>query len=193
MLSRFLIGQKTKTPAWYKRYSCYVPGTPPGWVFGVIWTVLYVLLTTSVYFFYSTAFDDIGAGVYIDAYTLLLMFNIVCNQTWSMVFFDMASPIVGFMLILGIISTGIGLIVIMAIKEFFLELGLFVPYIVWSLYALYLNGYWIYIFQTTNVKNDIMDLRNARNERNASFACNDDYDKSCRMPKYNSHYKCNVV
>jgi tryptophan-rich sensory protein len=147
--SRFMIDMTL--PKWYHEYKCYVKGAPPGWVFGLFWTVIYVLLVVSVYFFYKSAFIDLGPGVKIDVYTLFLFFNVICNNMWYGVFFDMARPDIAAFMIIGCISTGVGILAILGIENKWLEFGLFIPYVVWLTYALFLNIYWWVIFSRYNI------------------------------------------
>ena len=53
---------------------------PPDWIFGPVWTTLYLMMTISIWLFWHTKNRDINT-VYI--YFIHLIFN----TTWSIVFF----------------------------------------------------------------------------------------------------------
>jgi tryptophan-rich sensory protein len=125
-------------PDWYEelkkpRY------TPPNWVFGPIWTVLYILMAVSVFLVWQKGLVETGVSI---AFTLFWL-QLTANALWSYVFFARRS-IVG-----GIINIVIlwALIVATIIASFPVSTIagiLLVPYILWVSIATYLNtGIWI--------------------------------------------------
>jgi translocator protein len=114
------------------------PYTPPKWVFGPVWTILYILMGISVFLIWQSELTSSGATL---AFTLFWI-QLCVNALWSVIFF-------------GIKSKGGGVIVILVL--WFLILAtivasfsvsrwagvLLIPYIVWVSIASYLNiGVW---------------------------------------------------
>lgn len=110
--------------------------TPPGWVFGPVWTVLYTLMGVSLYLVWRDGVQksDIRKG--------LIWFDVQLglNFLWSLAFFGLKSPGLAFAVIIGL---WIAIVVTMGI---FWELKkkvsvvLLVPYILWVSFALALNA-----------------------------------------------------
>ena len=113
------------------------PLSPPGWVFPVVWTVLYALMGAASYRVYeSTAENRTAALVF---YALQLLVNFV----WPVVFFRLqnfgaAAAVLVLLLVLVVFTT----------VQFWKAdplAGLFLlPYVLWTAFALYLNlGVWV--------------------------------------------------
>jgi translocator protein len=106
---------------------------PPSWVFGPVWTVLYVLMAISLYLFWTTKpAQPKGLGLTLFAIQLAL------NAMWSAVFFGLQQPgaALGVILILWL-SILITMIVFWRQKP--LAGALLIPYLLWVSFASYLN------------------------------------------------------
>lgn len=90
-----------------------VPGQPPGWIFPIVWTVLYALLG------YANLWDN---PVY--------YINLILNAVWTKVYFEDKNKRVSFYIIIGLILTGTYLATIKPILW---------PYVAWLLYAAWLS------------------------------------------------------
>ncbi|MBE5745112.1 MAG: tryptophan-rich sensory protein [Clostridiales bacterium] len=108
------------------------PLSPPGWLFPVVWAVLFILMGISaaiVFTSNSTKKDD---ALFIYAVSLVL------NFSWSIFFFNMQSFIVSFIILvalwLSIIAT-----IIYYYKIHKLAAWLQIPYLLWVTFAGYLN------------------------------------------------------
>ena len=166
-LNTFLHGRVSQSmthlrlPDWYHSYKGEVPGSITNWLgdwfIGAMWTIIFVLVTVSVYLFYKSAFDTIGAGAEIDAFTLLLFFNVIFNKNWYSVFFDMGSPGWAMLLLVLTFLTAIGMLVILGIESKWLEFGLFIIYPLWLVYAGYLNAVWWYLFKKYDIYRQVND------------------------------------
>jgi translocator protein len=104
---------------------------PPSWVFGPVWTTLYVMMSIAIWKIWINSFD---------ANILKLYFvHLFFNSTWSIVFF-------GFHQIgLALINLVIILIFIIWLMKNYLirdkvSFYLMIPYLLWSCYALILNS-----------------------------------------------------
>jgi benzodiazapine receptor len=112
-------------------------GTPPGWVFGPVWTVLYVLMATSAWLVWR----QYGRGA--RAALLIFLGQLALNLAWSGIFFGARLP--GFasaeivILWLAILFTVLVFHPLNAVSAYLL-----LPYLLWVTYAGYLNlGIWL--------------------------------------------------
>jgi tryptophan-rich sensory protein len=132
------IATMAEIPTWYAALS-KPSWAPPNWLFGPVWTTLYVLMGISLYLVWREGLDrlDVRFAILIFAVQLLL------NLLWSIVFFSYHALFGSFILILILwISILANIIAFYVISK---PAGiLLVPYIVWVSIASYLN-YSVYI------------------------------------------------
>ena len=104
---------------------------PPDWIFAPVWTALYLMMTLAIWFFWHSKNRDMN--------TIYIYFiHIVFNTTWSIVFFGLHQILFAFIVLLILIF----LIVILIIRFKRVNLVsyyLMIPYLLWTLYALFLN------------------------------------------------------
>lgn len=108
--------------------------TPPNIVFPIVWSILYLCMGISIGLIIDSASKRIRPLVKIFAFQLFF------NFTWSITFFYFENPLVGF---INIIILDV-LVINYAIKSYperKASAYLFIPYIIWVLFATYLNGY----------------------------------------------------
>ena len=118
---------------WYP-YLVKSPATPPAIVFPIAWSILYVLIGVS-------AGTMLAKG---DMSVLRLwLLQLLLNFLWSVCFFALRSPFMGLLVILALDVTVIAYIIYTAGRRS-AAAWLFVPYMLWLIFATYLNGY-IYI------------------------------------------------
>ena len=104
---------------------------PPDWIFAPVWTTLYLMMTIAIWSFWHIKKRDINT-VYI------YFIHIVFNTTWSIVFFGLHQIFLAFIVLIGLIC----LIIVLIIKfkrVNFVSYYLMIPYLLWCLYALFLN------------------------------------------------------
>lgn len=106
--------------------------TPPGWVFGVVWPVLYVLLGLSVAVILN-ARRARGQGI---ALTLFVV-QMLCNFAWSPIFFAAHEASLAFYLICVIFLLALATAILFARIRPVAAL-LMVPYLLWLGFAGYL-------------------------------------------------------
>ena len=104
---------------------------PPDWIFAPVWTTLYLMMTLAIWFFWHSKNRNIN--------TIYIYFiHIVFNTTWSIVFFGLHQILFALIVLLILIF----LIVILIIRFKRVNLVsyyLMIPYLLWTLYALFLN------------------------------------------------------
>lgn len=108
--------------------------TPPNIVFPIAWSIIYLCMGISIGLIINS--DTIRKRFFIKAFLFQLFFNF----TWSISFFYLRNPLIGFIniLLLDIF------VISYTIKSYRVNKAsslLFVPYVVWLLFATYLNGY----------------------------------------------------
>jgi len=120
-------------PTWYAGLIKPVL-TPPNWLFGPVWTTLYILMGIALYLVVreGTAKKPVQLGIIVFAAQLIV------NVLWSMVFFGLQSPLLGLITILVLIA------LVLATIYFFYQVSrtaaaLLIPYIAWVCIATYLN------------------------------------------------------
>jgi tryptophan-rich sensory protein len=120
-----------KIPTWYAGLA--KPSfTPPNWVFGPAWTVLYVTMAVAVW-----RIGRLADPARRKAVTLFVV-QLVLNAIWSPVFFGLEAPKFGLAVIVAL------LIVLAATFASFWRIDrlagmLLAPYFVWVCYATALN------------------------------------------------------
>ena len=117
----------------YMNYTDIVkpPLSPPGIVFPIVWTILYILMGTS---YFITTKDNESNKELDQIYLLQLLVNLL----WPIIFFILRMYFTAFLWIILLI-----ILVIVMIKEL-LKVNkvsgyLQIPYLIWLLFATYLN------------------------------------------------------
>jgi tryptophan-rich sensory protein len=119
-----LASSSTGTDPWYQSLT-KSELNPPGYVFGIVWPILYLLM---------------GITAWRTFYTIKNLFYIQLffNAIWSWLFFSFHLPVISLVDIWILIFINIK-ILFMVLKQDKLAAFLYTPYIVWLLFASYLN------------------------------------------------------
>lgn len=103
---------------------------PPSWVFGPVWTILYILMGISLYLVWIKKFDK-------TAFTFFGI-QLFLNALWSILFFGLKSPLFAFIEIIFLWAA-----ILITIFYFYkinkISAYLFIPYILWVGFAAILN------------------------------------------------------
>ena len=121
--------------SWYI-YLNKSPLTPANYIFGIVWTFLYILLAIVAWKLHS----------FKQSYAVRIVFwcQMVCNWLWSPVFFYFHYTGVALILILLMIAQTITLLFLLRKSCFWQQLSLSV-YLLWISFAAYLNTFiWMY-------------------------------------------------
>ncbi|MEQ1953851.1 TspO/MBR family protein [Mesorhizobium sp. CN2-181] len=124
------IGLATAPGPWYD--TLQKPAfNPPPWVFGPVWTVLYILIAIAGWRIWRVERDGI--------LTKLWFAQLVVNFAWSPIFFSLHSiglalPVILVLLVL------IASFVVMAWRRDPIAAWLFIPYLAWVAFATLLNA-----------------------------------------------------
>jgi len=120
---------------WY--YTLEKPGfTPPNWIFGPVWGVLYILMGVSLYLVWKKGEFRKDVKLAMDVFGVQLVLNIL----WSFFFFYIQNPLAGFIEIIALWFM-ILLNVFLFYKISKPAAYLLTPYLMWVAYAANLNLY----------------------------------------------------
>lgn len=112
--------------------------TPPDWIFGPVWSILYIMIAISGWLIYR-AEDSSKRSAALIFYGCQLALNFI----WSFLFFSLQSPGLGLIDIV-LLCILIILTITYAWPVRPLASVLLVPYLIWVMYALTLNaGIWL--------------------------------------------------
>jgi len=108
--------------------------SPPSWIFGPVWTILYTLMGISAYIVYKKGIENPDVKVSM----VLFFLQLVLNFLWSTIFFGLSNPMLAFIEI--VILWGFIMAMIISFKKVsraaaYLQL----PYILWVSFAAILN------------------------------------------------------
>ena len=110
------------------------PLTPPDAAFPIVWAVLYVLMGLTAGILWGQR------SVYSRLLFTLFSLQLLLNALWSLCFFYMTSPLMGLVIIL--IMDMLALLYVAGCFIVNRVAGwLMVPYMLWLLFATYLNGF----------------------------------------------------
>lgn len=107
---------------------------PPGWVFGPVWTILYIMMAIAAYRILRLGWERGEVRIALIMFGLQLFFNLI----WTQLFFGWQMRGVAFLDIILLLAV----LIITAVKFFHLDhvAGyLLIPYILWVSFASILN------------------------------------------------------
>lgn len=108
--------------------------SPPNWVFGPVWTLLYVLMGISAYLIWRKGLKNKAVQLTL----AIFIFQLFLNSFWSLLFFGIHSPGVAFTEILSLWFAILALI-LASFQVSKLAAYLLIPYLLWVSFASYLN------------------------------------------------------
>jgi benzodiazapine receptor len=122
-------------PTWYA--SLNKPSfSPPNWIFGPVWTLLYALMGVAAYLIWQRGIEKPA----VRSALLIFSFQLILNFLWSFFFFKLQSPLYALIEILFL-----WVLILATIIRFYQldkKAGLIlVPYLLWVSFATFLNFY----------------------------------------------------
>ena len=104
---------------------------PPDWIFGPVWTTLYLMMTIAIWNFWHNKNRNMNT-VYI------YFIHLIINTTWSIVFFVFHNMAMALIVLIILIALIINLI--LRFKPVTMtSVYLMIPYLLWCCFALILN------------------------------------------------------
>ena len=119
-----LASSNTADDVWYQ-VLIKSPLNPPGYVFGIVWPILYLLMSISAFRTFNETKN-------------LFLIQLLFNALWSWLFFAFQMPLVALLNIWLLIYLNIKI----NLKMFYIDKLsglLFIPYVLWLFFASYLN------------------------------------------------------
>ncbi|MEN9405662.1 MAG: hypothetical protein RLY47_621 [Candidatus Parcubacteria bacterium] len=120
-------------PTWYATLT-KPELNPPSWVFGPVWTTLYLLMGVSAFLIWQKGWARRDVKIALSVYVVQLVFNAL----WSIVFFGLQSPGLALVVIAALLISIIWTMVLFY-KISRPAMYLLIPYILWVSFASYLN------------------------------------------------------
>ena len=107
---------------------------PPGWVFGPVWTALYIMMGISAFLIWQKGLAD----RLVKTALVFFVIQLLLNAVWTPFFFGLKSPILAFtdiiLLWFGILFTIVKFYSLSKPASFLL-----IPYLLWVTFAAFLN------------------------------------------------------
>lgn len=123
----------SKIPTWYAGLE-KASLNPPSWVFGPVWTTLYILMGVALYLVWSKNANSKQAKIAMRVF----FFQLVLNSLWSIAFFGWENPLIA-LVVIALLWISILINIILFYKISKPAAWLLVPYILWVSFASYLN------------------------------------------------------
>jgi translocator protein len=131
-LGSLFTGPNTSTD-WYQQIKPAI--TPPNFVFPIAWTILFILVGISLYLVWTNSKDKEDRKKVAWVFGI----NLFLNVLWSLFFFGLRNPLLGFIEIILFWFT-IWMMIFVARKINKASMWLLVPYLLWVSFAAILNG-----------------------------------------------------
>jgi tryptophan-rich sensory protein len=119
---------------WYAEVT-KAPGTPPGYVFGIVWPILYVLIAIGGIILRRKVRLFEYAGTPFG----LFFFQLTLNAAWSVLFFFFHRPVWSMIDLVALWITILAMMYEFS-KRSKWAAAMFIPYLLWSSFAAYLNA-----------------------------------------------------
>lgn len=121
-------------PTWYATLN--KPSfAPPNWIFGPVWTTLYLLMGVAFYLIWKQGWKKKK----VKTAGMFFLAQLGLNFLWSPIFFGLRSPLMALVVIIAMWA-----LIVMTMKKFYplsrLAFYLLVPYLLWVSFATILNA-----------------------------------------------------
>lgn len=108
--------------------------TPPNWIFGPVWTLLYFLMGLAFYLIWKQGWQKKK----VKTAGMFFLAQLILNFIWSPIFFGLRAPLLGLIVIMAMWA-----LIVMTMKKFYplsqLAFYLLIPYLLWVSFASLLN------------------------------------------------------
>jgi translocator protein len=114
------------------------PFNPPNWIFGPVWTILYICMAVALYMVWSAKAKTKRMMLVRQNGILFFFVQLICNSLWSIIFFGLHAPLAAFIVILAL-----WIFIVFTIQNFSVVTKtagqLLIPYLAWVSFASILN------------------------------------------------------
>jgi benzodiazapine receptor len=113
--------------------------TPPNWVFGPAWTILYIMIAIAIIFYYKASGKE-----QVLLTTGILVVHLIANFSWTPLFFGFQNPLLALIDIL-VLDVSLLVLIYLFWQASTAASVLLIPYLLWVSFATYLNAgfYWL--------------------------------------------------
>jgi len=122
--------------AWYDSIKPDI--TPPGYYFGIVWTILFILISLSLYFAWINAKKEQRKNI-----GIVFGINLILNALWSYLFFGLQNPLAAFYELI-FLELSIVTMLLVTYKINKTSFYMLIPYLLWVSFAGILN--WLIVF-----------------------------------------------
>ncbi|KTD35443.1 tryptophan-rich sensory protein [Legionella moravica] len=131
----FLLGMLTQANIypWYESLN-KSSLTPPGFVFSVVWSLLYALLALVAVMLFHRDKESSNNKL-----MMLFVLQMLMNWAWTPLFFGLHWIMLSAIWLVGLTALN-GILIIQARNEAPMVAWLLIPYLIWLMFACYLNG-----------------------------------------------------
>lgn len=132
----------SEIPTWYAGLN-KAPWNPPSWVFGPVWTILYIMIALSGWLLWSQVSGD-GVQKFKAPAVRYYFIQLILNFLWSPVFFALHQTEIA----LSIIAALFAFVVLTMLSSKTIDKRvtyMFVPYAAWIAFAFSLNAAIVYL------------------------------------------------
>jgi len=107
---------------------------PPNWIFGPVWTLLYLLMGISLFLVWQKGFESMRSKIALFFFSIQLFFNAL----WSVLFFGLNKVMFAFVDIIALWAA-IALTMVSFYRISKTSMYLLIPYFLWVTFAMILN------------------------------------------------------
>jgi benzodiazapine receptor len=126
------VGSRFPVDEWYTSLT-KPPWNPPNWLFGPVWSILYLLMAVSVWLVWRK--EGISGAI---LPLSVFLIQLILNAAWSWLFFGLYEPVLAFIEILGLwLAIFVNIILFWRISS--ISGILLLPYLAWVTFAAFLN------------------------------------------------------
>ena len=118
--------------AWYDGLN-KPPLTPPNWIFGPVWTIIYLMIASSLYLYLRNKPKQ-----HPEATVIVLVIHLISNFIWTALFFSLQSPLLA-LLDIFVLDLSLAALIFLFQKTNRIAATLLLPYGLWAGFATYLN------------------------------------------------------
>jgi len=149
--------------SWYCYLSSKIRASPPGWVFSLVWILLYVLIWIAIFLWWRNEQGDFR----FDTILILFIINMFLNALWAPTFFfsfmgdDLTTKskdlqvrkrlwnvrinyiILGLFLTIATWGTALATLILFGLARAWISFGLYLPYVLWTVFSIVLNAWYL--------------------------------------------------
>lgn len=125
----------------YRQNRKNVPCSPPASIFGPVWAILFGLVSASGFLYFGPQSPYQTSDFFIAA-TVVYIVNVILTKIWYPAFFSQSKR-VALIIAIFIVATNGSFLGLVIASDAWLVAGLYIPYVLWTMFAVVLNINWV--------------------------------------------------